>query len=113
MRRLDMLGWTIRSLVCIALASGCNNVAGEAQYPREGVPCHRVVFETGLIHDACAKGGQLAAQLAMTKFAKDHEVYSCLKCHRSLAPNYPLRPEALHTFESFGGTLAHAVPSSR
>jgi hypothetical protein len=71
-------------------------------------PCHRSTFKTLLVHDACASGGQPAAKLAMTKFAKDHAVQSCLKCHLTLTPYYDLRPEGLTNFAHAGGTLLSA-----
>ena len=98
-----LVGMARLCILALAIASACNTTAADAQYPRDGVPCHRTVFQTELIRDACSNGGQLAAQLAMTRFAKQHEVYSCLKCHATLGPNYNLRPEGPDTFARFGG----------
>jgi hypothetical protein len=87
--------WTI---VIVAACGGAGTVA----------LCHRSTFKTMLVHDACTEGGQSAAKLAMTKFAKDHGVQSCLKCHLTLTPYYDLRPEGLTTFANAGGLLLTA-----
>ena len=46
-------------IIALAIASACNKTAADAQYPRDGVRCHRTVFQTELIRDACSRAGNL------------------------------------------------------
>ena len=70
-------------------------------------PCKRTTFETKLVKDACAAGGQKAAKDAMKNFLKDAKKkkasLDCKSCHKSLAPNYELKPDGLKTFKEVGG----------
>jgi hypothetical protein len=69
--------------------------------------CKRAKFETKLVADACAKGGQKAAKDVMKKFLKDGKKkqsdLACDSCHTKLAPDYPLKPDGLKRFKELGG----------
>jgi hypothetical protein len=73
--------------------------------------CKRTSFKTELVRDACTKdgGGQKAAKDAMKAFLKAHKKdqagLDCTSCHSKLAPDYPLKDDALKTFEKLGGKL--------
>jgi hypothetical protein len=76
--------------------------------------CKRTAFKTELVRDACvgkpgAPGSQKAAKDAMKAFLKEHKKdkagLDCTTCHSKLAPDYPLKPDALDTFKSLGGKL--------
>lgn len=77
-------------------ASGHDSHAGPA--------CHRTEFKTELIKHACAQGGQDAAKAAMKKFVKEKKLKSCNVCHARLAPEFPLKSDALQRFKDLGGT---------
>jgi len=70
-------------------------------------PCHRTKFETKLVKDACAAGGQKAAKDAMKKFLKEAKKKNasadCKTCHEKLAPNYETKKDALKHFKEYGG----------
>ncbi len=66
-------------------------------------PCKTKDFKTELAKDACAKGGQPEAKAAMKKFMKKAKIKSCNACHSKLAPNYPLKKDALEQFKKAGG----------
>ncbi len=70
-------------------------------------PCHRTTFDTKLVEAACAKGGQGAAKAAMKKFLKEAKKteadLECKSCHTKLAPEYPLKDDALEHFQKLGG----------
>ena len=74
-------------------------------------PCHRTEFKTQLVHDACTgdKGSQAAAKAAMKQFLKENKSkkpgLDCTTCHAHLSPDYPLKDDAVKTFESLGGKL--------
>lgn len=73
-----------------------------------GPPCRHATFETTMMADACARGGQAAAKADMKKFvrgAKAREpALECGTCHAKLAPAYPLKPDGLAHFKKLGGT---------
>ena len=70
-------------------------------------PCKRTTFETKLVKDACAKGGQKAAKDAMKTFVKEGKKkksdLECKTCHQSLGPDYKLKPDGLKEFKALGG----------
>jgi hypothetical protein len=84
------------AIIVLVLGASAGNLDG-------ATPCHRTKFETELVKHACAQGGQAAAKAAMKQFAKDHKVKSCNHCHKSLAPSYDLKTEALDEFRKLGG----------
>jgi hypothetical protein len=69
--------------------------------------CHRTTFQTKLIGDACAKGGQGEAKKTMKKFLKKAKKkesgLECKSCHQNLAPNYDLKPDGFDHFKNLGG----------
>ena len=69
--------------------------------------CRRTKFDTRLVADACADGGQAAAKAAMKKWvrgAKKQEAkLECKSCHQKLAPEYPLKDDGLEHFQRLGG----------
>ena len=69
--------------------------------------CKRAKFETKLVGDACAAGGQKAAKDAMKKFVKDAKKkkagLDCASCHQKVGGNYPLKPDGLKLFKELGG----------
>jgi cytochrome c5 len=66
-------------------------------------PCKTKDFKTELAKNACAKGGQPEAKAEMKKFMKKAKIKSCNACHSKLAPNYPLKKDALEQFKKAGG----------
>jgi predicted Zn-dependent peptidase/cytochrome c5 len=74
-------------------------------------PCARKTFATSLVRDACAKGGQEAAKAAMQDWAKSKGIRTCNQCHSVLAPNYPLKADALADFAKRGGQLLAPTPA--
>ncbi len=68
-------------------------------------PCARKDFNTVLVKDACAKGGQDAAKAAMKSFASDKGIKSCNQCHSKLAPGYELKSDAIQQYAKLGGAL--------
>ncbi len=75
---------------------------------RAADPCKRTSFQTKLVADACKAGGQDEAKKQMKAFLKKvqakKEDATCLTCHTDLAPNYPLKGDALKLFKEYGGT---------
>ena len=73
----------------------------------EGPPCKRAKFETKLVKDACASGGQKAAKTAMKTFLKEAKKKApdtdCKSCHKKLAPDNPLKPDSVKRFRELGG----------
>jgi hypothetical protein len=69
--------------------------------------CRRTKFDTRLVADACAEGGQAAAKAAMKKWLrgakKQEPKLECKSCHDKLAPEYPLEDDGLEHFQRLGG----------
>jgi hypothetical protein len=69
--------------------------------------CRRSRFETTLVADACADGGQAAAKAAMKKFTraakKQERSLECKSCHEALSPDYPLKDDGLDHYLRLGG----------
>jgi hypothetical protein len=102
MARFGLLSLAFSFAAIIGLAT----IAGPAD---AGDPaCKRTKFETKLVKDACAKGGQKAAKDAMKTFMKEGKKkqsdLACDSCHSKLAPDYPLKPTAVKLFKELGGT---------
>ncbi len=72
-----------------------------------GASCQRSRFETQLVRDACAKGGQSGAKKAMKDWVKEakknHDGLECKSCHTSLGPKYELDEDGLALFRKLGG----------
>lgn len=87
------------ALVLICLPAG-DAMAG-------GKPCARTSFQTELVKQACAKGGQKSAKKAMKDWVKDAKKkkagLECATCHSDMAPGYELKPEGLKLFQELGG----------
>ncbi len=72
-------------------------------------PCKHTDFKTELVKDACTKGtkdkkaGQDAAKDVMKAFNKEHNIKSCNECHKTLAPKYDLKDDAVAKFQKYGG----------
>jgi hypothetical protein len=103
----------MKKLGLLAMVLGIAGVVGISALSANAkdAPCHRTVFKTELIKNACSgdKGSQKAAKDAMKQFLKDNKSkkpgLDCTTCHAKLAPEYPLKPDALDTFKSLGGKL--------
>lgn len=67
--------------------------------------CKTTDFKTALVKEACEKGGQPAAKDAMKKFMKSAKIKSCKQCHTDMAPDYPLKSNAVDQFKKAGGKL--------
>ena len=71
------------------------------------VDCRATRFETKLVREACASGGQKEAREAMKKFQRRareiRDDLECRTCHRALAPDFPLEKDALKRFRDLGG----------
>jgi hypothetical protein len=98
------------AVVSFALSLGAILAAVSMSAPQEAIAakaCKRTTFETKLVADACAKGGQGEAKKAMkawTKKAKKQDAkLECGSCHSKLAPKYELKPEGLQKFKDLGG----------
>lgn len=81
-----------------------------------GEACVRTEFKTKGYKEACEKGGQKAAKdfakaFLKTAIAKKPGT-TCQSCHTSLAPNYPLKPDALTQFSNLGGALLVSQPAT-
>jgi hypothetical protein len=89
-----------------AAVIGMATIAGPADAADPA--CKRAKFETKLVKEACAKGGQKAAKDVMKTFLKEGKKkqsdLACDSCHTKLAPDYPLKPNALKLFKELGGT---------
>lgn len=101
MARFGLLSLAAAFAAVIGIASVSSTAtAGDA-------PCKRTKFETKLVADACAKGGQKAAKDVMKTFLKDAKKkkssLACDSCHTKLAPDYPLKPDGLKQFKDLGG----------
>jgi hypothetical protein len=92
---------TFAATLVIAIAVA---IAGASHDSWAGAACHRTEFKTELIKQACATGGQDAAKAAMKKFVKEKKIKTCNTCHARLAPDYPLKPDALQRFHNLGGS---------
>lgn len=72
-----------------------------------GTPCRRTSFDTTLVADACAAGGQAEAKKAMKAFVKNAKkqepTLECKSCHTKLAPDYPLKDDGLESYQRLGG----------
>jgi hypothetical protein len=102
MARFGLLSLALSFAAVIGFATVSGPVAaGDAA-------CKRTKFETKLVKDACAAGGQKAAKDAMKKFMKDGKKkksdLSCDSCHSKLAPDYPNKPDAMKLFKELGGS---------
>jgi len=100
MARFGLLSLALAFVAVIGITSLSNSASAADA-------CKRTQFETKLIKDACASGGQKAAKEAMKKFVKEAKKKKadadCNLCHKSLAPKYELKPEGLKTFKELGG----------
>jgi len=98
----------MKKLGLCALALGIAGLMSLPAVAKDG-DCKRTAFKTELVRDACTKGGQKAAKDAMKAFLKEHKKdqagLDCTSCHSKLAPEYPLKADALKTFEKLGGKL--------
>lgn len=69
--------------------------------------CVRTKFDTKMTEDACKKGGQKEAKKAWKAWQKEAKKagveLSCKSCHTKLAPEFPLKPDALEQFKKAGG----------
>jgi hypothetical protein len=105
----------MKKLALLAMVLGIGGVFAISSFATaddaKPTPCHRTEFKTQLVHDACTgdKGSQATAKAAMKQFLKDNKSkkpgLDCTTCHVHLSPDYPLKDDALKTFESLGGKL--------
>jgi hypothetical protein len=117
----------MKKLALLALVLGIGGVIGVTTLSARagddtGPPCHRTEFKTQLVHDACigadgkSPSSQKRAKAAMQGFLKEAKKkdakLDCTSCHKKLAPEYPLKDDALKTFESLGGKLLAAGGSA-
>lgn len=65
--------------------------------------CKRTKFDTELVKKACTDGGQKAAKKVMKDWVKTarkkQSDLDCKSCHKSLSPNYDLKPDGLELFK--------------
>ncbi|MBL8020264.1 MAG: hypothetical protein JNM27_11410 [Leptospirales bacterium] len=77
--------------------------------------CKTTEFKTKGYKEACIKGGQKAAKDFAKSFLKNamktESGLNCNSCHTKLAPDYPLKPDAVTRFQSLGGQLLVARPA--
>lgn len=104
----------MKKLALLAMTLGIGAVIGFSSFASaddKPAPCKRTTFKTELVKNACtgANGSQKAAKDAMKQFLKDNKSkkpgLDCKTCHEKLAPDYPLKTDALDTFKSLGGKL--------
>jgi hypothetical protein len=110
----------MKKLALLAMVLGIGGVVGVTALTAsagddDGPACHRTEFKTQLVHDACigadgkSKSSQKRAKAAMQAFLKDNKSkkpgLDCTTCHKKLAPEYPLKDDALKTFQDLGGKL--------
>ena len=109
----------MKKLALLAMVLGIAGVVGisaiSAKADDGGTACHRTVFKTQLVHDACIgadgkkKSSQKDAKDAMKAFLTANKSkkpgLDCTSCHSKLAPDYPNKPDALDTFKALGGKL--------
>jgi hypothetical protein len=104
----------MKKLALLGMVLGIGGVIGLsslASADDKGAPCKRTTFKTELVKNACTGdgGSQAKAKAAMKQFLKDNKSkkpgLDCNTCHSKLAPDYPLKPDALDTFKSLGGKL--------
>ncbi len=91
---------TIIAALGIASFSSSTASAGDGG---KAAPCVHKDFKTELVKQACEKGGQPEAKVAMKAFNKEKSINTCNKCHSKLAPNYELKPDGLEQFKKLGG----------
>lgn len=75
--------------------------------------CKRTTFQTKLVKEACAAGGQKAAKDAMKTWlkeakAKNTKITGCPTCHTKVGGDYPLKKDALQLFKDTGGEVLDA-----
>ena len=99
MAKLGMYSLALGFAAIMAVAVGSHADAA--------APCKRTTFDTVMVKDACAQGGQKAAKDAMKKFLREAKKkdadLDCGSCHSKLSPNYPLKPDGLKAFKDLGG----------
>jgi hypothetical protein len=108
----------MKKLALLAMVLGIGGIVGVTTLTASAAddpPCHRTEFKTQLVHDACigadgkTASSQKRAKAAMQQFLKDNKSkkpgLDCTTCHKKLAPEYPLKDDALKTFQDLGGKL--------
>jgi len=75
--------------------------------------CKRTTFQTAMVKDACAKGGQKAAKDAMKAFLKEAKtknpkITGCPTCHSKVGGDFPLKKDGLEIFKAAGGEVIDA-----
>jgi hypothetical protein len=69
--------------------------------------CKTKKFETALVADACAKGGQAEAKKVMKAWMKQakqkQKDLAGATCHSKVGGAYPLKPDGLKLFKEHGG----------
>lgn len=106
--------------VFVALVGICAAVAFTAlsSSPAQAAgDCKRTKFETKMVKEACAKGGQKAAKDAMKVFlkevkAKKHpKIKGCPSCHTKTSGDYPLKKNGMELFKDAGGEVLEETPA--
>jgi hypothetical protein len=90
-------------LSIVAVFALANVWASADAAPQGATPCLRTDFQTELIKQACARGGEAEAKSAMKAFMEEVKIKSCNQCHASLAPKYSLKASGLQQFQRAGG----------
>ena len=108
MTKLDLFA----SITAIFVALGIATVTPSSA---DAVPlCRHTDFKTEMVKNACAKGNQPAAKKAMQDWVKtvkiDGKTPTCSAsfCHKNLAPDYELNPDAFDKFKKAGGKMLDA-----
>ncbi len=95
------------SLGFVGVIAGAAFTSRTALAGSDDKPCFRTKFQTDLIKQACSTGGQPLAKKTMQKFLQDAKKkeagLECKGCHKALAPEYPLKDDALDHFHKLGG----------
>ncbi len=97
----------------LAIAAVAVMIGAPSLATADAKPCRTTKFRSELVRDACAKGGQKAAQEAMKRFMKPIRFGRCTDCHSKLVPSYDLKPVALDKFKAAGGKLLDVTPGPK
>ncbi|MEP6620665.1 MAG: hypothetical protein ABJE47_15175 [bacterium] len=98
-----VFGSILAAASAVTIATG-SAAAHNAQQAAKAPPaCISTTFQTELVKEACAKGGQHEANNVMKAFMKEKKIKSCNQCHAALEPKYGLKANGLDQFRKAGG----------
>ena len=94
---------------CAVFAVGLFIGLAKADGPK---PCVSTNFKHAKVKKACASGGQSAAKKLMKAAVKKAKAsgkkMDCKTCHTKLAPDFPLKPDALQKFKDYSKKISWA-----